>query len=75
MTRGPLLALRGLRIAYGDTEVVHGVDLTVDRGEVVALVGESGSGKTTLAHAVVGLLPAGGRGRTDGRPVDRRRGA
>ncbi|WP_328857112.1 ABC transporter ATP-binding protein [Williamsia herbipolensis] len=61
MTRGPLLALRGLRIAYGDTEVVHGVDLTVDRGEVVALVGESGSGKTTLAHAVVGLLPAGGR--------------
>ncbi|GAA1456864.1 dipeptide ABC transporter ATP-binding protein [Williamsia maris] len=58
--REPLLVINGLRVAYGETEVVHGVDLTVERGEVVALVGESGSGKTTLAHAVVGLLPAGG---------------
>jgi peptide/nickel transport system ATP-binding protein len=39
---------------------VDGVDLTIDRGEVVGLVGESGSGKTTIGRAVVGLLPVTG---------------
>jgi peptide/nickel transport system permease protein len=58
---GDLLTLRGLRVAYGDTTVVHGVDLHVDAGEVLGLVGESGSGKTQTAFAVLGLLPEGGR--------------
>ncbi|RKN04776.1 dipeptide ABC transporter ATP-binding protein [Streptomyces radicis] len=60
--RGPaLLSVRGLRVAYGTAEAVRGVDLDVRPGETVALVGESGSGKSTTAHAVVGLLPRGGR--------------
>lgn len=58
----PLLSVQDLRITYGhgnpSKAAVDGVDLTVHRGEIVALVGESGSGKSTLAKAIIGLLPA-----------------
>lgn len=59
-----LLRVQGLRVGYRHRdevrEVVHGVDLTLHRGEVLAVVGESGSGKSTLAHAIIGLLPETG---------------
>jgi len=45
----------------GVAQVVRGVDLTVDRGEIVGLVGESGSGKSLTVRALLGLLPSGGR--------------
>ena len=62
MTTGtPLLEIRDLHVAFGATEVVHGVNLTVMPGERVAVVGESGSGKSTTAHAIMGLLPGSGR--------------
>ena len=60
---GPLLSFQQLTITFrgprGGTEVVHGIDFDVQRGEVVALVGESGSGKTVTALAAVRLLPRG----------------
>ncbi|WP_447646982.1 ATP-binding cassette domain-containing protein [Nocardioides zeae] len=56
-----VLAVDGLTIAYGGTQVVHGVDLAVGRGRSLALIGESGSGKSTIARALLRLLPDGGR--------------
>ena len=50
-----LLSARGIRASFGQTEVLHGVDLDVVAGECTAIVGESGSGKTTLARCIVGL--------------------
>jgi ABC-type glutathione transport system ATPase component len=52
-----LLDVRGLRVRAGAREVVHGVDLTVARGEALGLVGESGSGKTLTCRAILGVLP------------------
>jgi len=57
----PVLDIRGLTVALPKGAdracAVEGVDLTVDRGEIVCLVGESGSGKSVIAHAILGLLP------------------
>ncbi|ACA19664.1 ABC transporter related [Methylobacterium sp. 4-46] len=53
----PLLSLRGLSVAYGEGAALSGLDLTLGRGETLALVGESGSGKSQAALAVMGLLP------------------
>jgi branched-chain amino acid transport system ATP-binding protein len=53
----PLLAIGGLEAGYGKIAVLHGVDLTVGKAEIVALLGPNGAGKTTLLRAVSGLLP------------------
>lgn len=72
----PLLELRDLRVQFrtdGTTvEALRGVNLSMNRGEFVALVGESGSGKTTIANTIIGLLHpsatvAGGEVLLDGR--------
>jgi ABC-type polar amino acid transport system ATPase subunit len=58
----PLIEIAGLRKSYGPVDVLQGIDLTVRRGEVVALVGSSGSGKTTLLRCVNLLeTPSSGR--------------
>jgi ABC-type Fe3+/spermidine/putrescine transport system ATPase subunit len=51
-----LLECRGLVVAYGDHQVLDGVDLQVAPGETLAVLGPSGSGKTTLLYAVAGFL-------------------
>ena len=51
------ITLGNLDISYGDTKVVHGVNLAIPEGESFALVGESGSGKSTVLRAIAGLAP------------------
>ena len=51
----PLVDIRGLRKRYGTNEVLKGVDLHIDRGEVVSIIGKSGSGKSTLLRCINGL--------------------
>ena len=51
-------ALRGVVAGYGDAEVLHGVDLRVDRGRVTALLGANGAGKSTLCSVAAGMVDA-----------------
>jgi branched-chain amino acid transport system ATP-binding protein len=59
-TAPPILELRAVHAAYERIEVVRGVDLTVNEGEVVALLGPNGAGKSTTLKVASGLLPASG---------------
>ncbi len=54
----PLLEVRGLEVAYGEIQVLWGVDVAVARGEIACLVGSNGAGKTTFMRAVSGLVAA-----------------
>jgi branched-chain amino acid transport system ATP-binding protein len=66
----PLLELRGVRAAYGSIEVLHGVDLSVPPGTVVALLGPNGAGKSTTLQVACGLLrPTSGSVLLAGRDV------
>ncbi|MGO2684401.1 MAG: dipeptide ABC transporter ATP-binding protein [Microbacterium sp.] len=63
-TSDAVLGIRDLRVRFGKRdpiEVVHGLDLDIAQGEVVAVVGESGSGKSVTALSVIGLLPENAR--------------
>jgi branched-chain amino acid transport system ATP-binding protein len=55
-----LLELSGLRAGYGAVEVLHGIDLAVEAGEVVVVLGANGAGKTTTMRAVSGTIPRSG---------------
>ncbi|HEX2689093.1 MAG TPA: ABC transporter ATP-binding protein [Kofleriaceae bacterium] len=67
MTRAGLLEVGGLIAGYQQGTVLHGVDLAVPPGQVLALLGRNGVGKTTLVMTVMGLVrPTGGTIRLDG---------
>ena len=52
-----LLEVRDLEVAYGETQVLWGVSLEVEKGEITCLVGSNGAGKTTTLRAISGVLP------------------
>ncbi len=65
-----VLAVRGLKVAYGGIQAVKGIDLEVRRGELVALIGANGAGKTTTLKAITGTLsPSAGDIAFDGRSI------
>ncbi|NDY91378.1 ABC transporter ATP-binding protein [Ideonella livida] len=67
---GPFLQASGLHAHYGQSHVLHGVDLTIGRGEAVGLLGRNGMGKTTLIRTLIGQLQAtGGTVQVAGRDV------
>jgi ATP-binding cassette subfamily F protein 3 len=64
-----VLELKGARKAYGATPVLEGVDLTVERGDRIALVGPNGAGKSTLMRLLAGVEPPDSGIRTEGHRV------
>jgi len=56
MSDGPILELQGLTAGYGEIQVLWGIDMVVQPGEITALIGSNGAGKTTLMRALSGLI-------------------
>lgn len=68
----PMIELRNIRKAYGDHEVLKGIDLSVERGKIVSIIGPSGSGKSTLLRSINMLEEtSGGEIWLDGQQVNR----
>jgi branched-chain amino acid transport system ATP-binding protein len=68
--RTKLLVCRGVNVSYGQVQVLFGVDLDVEEGEMVALLGTNGAGKSSLLNAIAGLVdPSGGAVVYDGRDI------
>ena len=54
----PALEISGLNAWYGESHILHGVDLSVNQGEVVTLLGRNGAGRTTTLRSILGLTGA-----------------
>jgi branched-chain amino acid transport system ATP-binding protein len=66
----PLVAVDDLHTFYGKSHILHGVSLTVGKGEVVGLLGRNGVGKSTTLKSIMGLVPAErGRVTLEARPI------
>ncbi|MBN9074739.1 MAG: ABC transporter ATP-binding protein [Rhizobiales bacterium 65-79] len=66
----PLLVLRNIRKSFGRIEVLKGIDLTIGKGEIVALVGDNGAGKSTLIKVITGVhKPSAGEIVFKGEPI------
>src|SRR5262249_20138436 len=73
-----MLAVEDVRVAYGQSEVIHRLSFGAAAGEIVGILGRNGMGKTTLLKALIGILPVrggtivvDGRDLTDSEPFDR----
>jgi branched-chain amino acid transport system ATP-binding protein len=68
-----ILSINKLRSGYGKIEVLHDVDVTIERGQILTLIGANGAGKTTLLKTISGLIrPTAGTIEFDGRSIARR---
>jgi branched-chain amino acid transport system ATP-binding protein len=57
-----MLELRDVRVSYGRIEVVHGIDLSIGRGEVIGMIGPNGAGKSSILRSICGLVrPSSGK--------------
>jgi branched-chain amino acid transport system ATP-binding protein len=66
----PLLELRDVRSGYDRIEVLHGIDLDLAQGDILAILGPNGAGKSVLLKAIIGILPCwGGQIRLGGEPI------
>jgi branched-chain amino acid transport system ATP-binding protein len=68
----PILELHALKAFYGQSEVVHGIDLAVEEGGMTVLLGANGAGKTTTLRAICGMVRAEGEIVFGGKRIDRR---
>jgi branched-chain amino acid transport system ATP-binding protein len=68
----PLLQVSGLKAAYGQTRVLHGLDFAIEKGSITALLGANGAGKTTTLRAVCAMVKTRGEIRFDGERIDGR---
>jgi urea transport system ATP-binding protein len=67
-----MLSVEDLHVSYGQSEALHGIDMTVAPGEIVAVMGRNGMGKTTLMKALIGIVPTrAGRVAVDGTEITR----
>ncbi len=64
-----LLEVENLCARYGETDVLHGIDLAIETGAFVALLGANGAGKTTTFRAITGAIATSGTVRFDGAPI------
>ena len=55
-----MLTVSDLRVSYGMSEVIHGINLEVGENETVAIMGRNGMGKTTLFKSLIGMIPCSG---------------
>ncbi len=55
-----LLDIQDLRAGYGKAEVLHGLNLQANKGQVITVIGPNGAGKSTLLNGLMGLLPTQG---------------
>ena len=66
-----MLTIENLSAGYGKVQVLHGISMTVPRGQVVTLIGSNGAGKTTTMRAVSGMIaPTGGTITLNGQRID-----
>ncbi len=65
-----LLEVENLRARYGETDVLHGITMSIEKGAIVALLGANGAGKTTTFRAITGAVKTSGHVRFDGKAIE-----